>query len=105
MGANESLFREVNERVADRADERGRDVFEIVCECDHEECTERIAVTVEEYEHVRSNPAAFLVVHGHADLQYEQVLTSNGEHDVVEKFGAAGEFARIANPRNGEQPE
>jgi hypothetical protein len=105
MGANESLFREVNERLAGLADERGRTSLEIVCECDREDCTERISLSIQEYEEVRQNAKAFIVLRGHADPDYESVLASSGAHDVVEKFGEAGEVARVANPRNGKGPE
>jgi hypothetical protein len=105
-GANEAWFREVNERLEDRA--AGRvglsETFEIVCECAREECTERITVAFAAYEAVRRNPIRFIVVPGHVDPRYEQLESSTGGYDIVEKFGDAGRVARIENPRNGEEP-
>jgi hypothetical protein len=101
MGMNESLFREVNERLADRADGRGSESFEIVCECDHEECTNRIAISVADYETVRARPTDFIVLADHVDPTCERVIASREGFEVVEKFGEAAEVARIANPRNG----
>ena len=65
-GANESWFRDLNERLEDRAVTRnGSDErFEIVCECAREECTERIGISVPEYEGVRTGAKSFIVVSG-----------------------------------------
>jgi hypothetical protein len=105
-GANEAWFREVNERLEDRAADRVRqsDTFEIVCECAREECTERITIAFADYEAVRRSPTSFVVVPGHLDPTCERLGSSTGEYDVVEKFGDAGDVARIENPRNGEEP-
>ncbi len=102
-GANEAWFREVNERLEDRAagQERRAEAFEVVCECAREECTERITVAFAVYERVRSSPTAFIVVPGHLDPSCERLEASTDAYDVVEKFGEAGEVARIENPRNG----
>lgn len=102
-GANEAWFREVNERLEDRAagQERRAEAFEIVCECAREECTERITVAFADYERVRRSPTAFMVVQGHLDPTCERLEASTDDYDVVEKFGEAGEVARIENPRNG----
>lgn len=105
-GANEAWFREVNERLEDRAvDKEGlSDRFEIVCECAREDCTERITVAFAEYEAVRRSPTAFIVVPGHVDPDCERVRASTGAYEIVEKFGDAGLVARVENPRNGEEP-
>jgi hypothetical protein len=103
-GLNESLFREVNERLADRADANGDGSFEIVCECDREECTDRIRISVGTYEAVRAHAEAFAVLDGHVDPECERVIASQDGFKVVEKFGVAAEVARIANPRNGQEP-
>jgi hypothetical protein len=104
-GLNEAWFREVNERLEDRAAGRKRlnDTFEIVCECDREECTERITISFADYEAVRRSPTGFLVVRGHVDLASERVERSTELYDVVEKFGDPGLVARIENPRNGQE--
>ncbi len=103
-GANEAWFRDVNERLEDRAAGQPlRDgTFEIVCECAREECTERIATSFADYEAVRREPTHFIVLAGHVDPSCERVTSSNPAYDVVEKFGEAGDVARIENPRNGE---
>jgi hypothetical protein len=103
-GMNEAWFRDLNERLERRAAHPARheSSFEMVCECASEECTERIEVTFAEYEQVRHDPRTFIVVAGHADESCERVLVARERHQVVEKFGEAGEVAEIENPRDGE---
>jgi hypothetical protein len=105
-GANEAWFREVNERLEGRAAGKpsADGTFEIVCECAREECTERIEISFADYEEVRRSPIRFVVVIGHVDPDCEQGVRSTTAYQVVEKFGDAGDLARIENPRNGEEP-
>jgi len=100
-GSNESEFRELNERLEDQAARRaGEDgSFEIVCECDDEECTARIRISFAEYEAVRESPSAFIVLTGHADLTCERIVSNLPGYDVVEKFGQAGLVAEDEDPR------
>lgn len=58
-GKNQSLFREVNERVAGSMDLWVEDG--LFCECGHDTCFERIAISHEEYEAIRSHPRHFFV--------------------------------------------
>ena len=101
-GQNEAWFRELNERLADRAAEQTtlRNGFEVVCECSQEECTERITISIASYEAVRADAKTFLVVPSHSDPSCERVVASMDDYDVVEKFGAAGLVAEIEDPRN-----
>jgi hypothetical protein len=103
-GANEALFREVNERLEDRAANGAgqAEAFEIICECAHEECTDRILVTFAEYEAVREHATRFILLPGHADPAVERTIASVGSYEIVEKFGEAGDVAAIADPRDGE---
>jgi hypothetical protein len=103
-GGNEAWFREVNERLEERAVDKttSSESFEIVCECAREECTERIAISIAEYEAVRMSPTAFVVLTGHIDPTCERLVSSTGGFEVVEKFGDAGRVAEIENPRDGQ---
>ena len=103
-GANEAWFREVNERLEQRAADRATSShpFEIVCECDREECTDRIAISIADYEAVRKRPTAFVVLAGHLDPTCERLVSSTDVYQVVEKFGDAGVVAEIENPRDGQ---
>jgi hypothetical protein len=101
MGQNEAWFRELNERLESRALTRsGSDEwFEIVCECHREDCTERIPISVPEYEQVRDVATQFIVAHGHGDSPVERVADHRDGYDVVTKLGEAALVAEQQNPR------
>ena len=65
-----------------------------------EECTERIEISFGEYESVRANPRAFVVVAGHADPECERVVAVRDGYEVVEKYGDAGVVAELEDPRD-----
>ncbi len=86
LGANEALFREVNERISRVQEEFGQtQSFEIVCECTQPDCGERFAITHEAYRKLRSNPLHFAVKPGHDDPDVEKVVERTEEYLVVEK--------------------
>jgi hypothetical protein len=98
---NQSLFREVNERVEEINTGRGRvaplSVF--VCECADPECTQRLTLTVAEYEQVRANGSRFVVAPDHANPNFERVVQDNKRFAVVEKTATAAELAEQLDPR------
>ena len=81
----ESLFRGVNERIADSAERFGADDASFVCECDDPTCTDRIRATLDEYEEVRSDGAHFFVADGHEDPEIERVVERSSRFALVEK--------------------
>jgi hypothetical protein len=85
IARTESLFREVNERIAETAERFGADESSFVCECADPACTHRVETTLEEYERVREDGATFLLVPGHEDERVEGVVRLEDEHAVVEK--------------------
>jgi hypothetical protein len=100
IAKTEALFREVNERVAERAAEFDADEAEFVCECADPACTHRIAASLAEYEEVRAEGDTFLVVDGHEEAaDIERVLSREGRFNVVRKVRALGVLARRLNPR------
>jgi hypothetical protein len=101
-GENESAFRALNERLEERVLERKGDSQTetlIICECSQEECTERISLSVGEYELVRSRSRMFIVLRGHSDRRIERVVIRNGAHEIVEKTGDAGLVAELMATR------
>jgi hypothetical protein len=99
---NEAAFRVLNERLEDRVLARNGNSeteMEIICECSREECTERISLSVGEYELVRSRSRMFIVVEGHADPQIERVVMRHDSHQIVEKAGVAGLVADLTATR------
>ena len=97
VGQNQALFREVNERI--NALQEARAVWvtisEWVCECADETCTERIAMTPEEYEELRSNATHFVVAPAemHVVPDVERIVEKRERYWVVEKQGEAAEVA------------
>ncbi len=102
--ANETVFRQVNERIEElqRSFALGtHEPLQIVCECDRMDCTERFPVGLSIYEEVRSDPACFLVVPGHEDLQVESVVSVAGDYVIVRKNpGEPRRLAESNDPRS-----
>jgi hypothetical protein len=85
IARTESLFREVNERIAETAGRFGSEDAVFVCECSDARCDERLSAQLDEYEHVRADGVRFLVAPGHEEPGYERVLYRHSDFQVVEK--------------------
>jgi hypothetical protein len=97
IGRTESLFREVNERIAETAN--GADVG-FVCECPDPSCTHHLPVPLREYEQVRADPTRFVHAPDHVDERVEQVVARRPRFHVVKKVEAkAAAVARRLDPR------
>lgn len=96
VARNETLFREVNERIkqVNASLASTAEATDYLCECGDESCTLPVSLTMIEYEAVRSEPTHFAVVPGHVVPDIERVLTSNTRYAVVAK--TVPEAARIA---------
>ena len=92
---NESLFREVNERIGTTATKLSPMFTEFMCECADDSCFDYISLTSEEYSSVRKMGAVFFVLKpGHAVPEVERVVGGEAHrYDIVEKFGVAAEVA------------
>jgi hypothetical protein len=99
---NEELFRNVNEQIEalSQTVERHDPLMEYLCECDRQDCYDKVKATRAEYESVRADPTHFIVCLGHQDRSLERVFASNDRFLVVEKLGAAARDAHETNPRN-----
>ena len=102
IAKNESLFREVNERIEEAArrtalldQEAG-----FVCECAEITCTERLPITLVDYEQARSDPTWFVVLPGHERPNVERIVERLGGCLIVEKLGEAGHEAEKLDPRS-----
>jgi hypothetical protein len=113
---NEALVREVNERIADVdkvAHERNlasdQEFFEFLCECGGDAsdfaCEERVQMTINEYEEVRSQDDRFAVAPGHDTDVLEWVVRRTDRFVIVDKRPAAEPFVaddpRAAPSRGG----
>jgi hypothetical protein len=96
---NQSLWREVNERIKEVAESSGDEV-EFVCECARMDCIDTIRMSLAEYEQIRSSPLRFPVTAGHDFPEVESVVEVSDGYAVVEKKGAAGRVVAQADPRS-----
>jgi hypothetical protein len=102
IGLNEAVFREANERIEElnKTFATLTDQLVLVCECGYADCAEKISMTVEEYEELRSNSAHFAIVHGHEIPDVESVVAEREGYDVVRKDdGVARKIAEVTDPR------
>jgi hypothetical protein len=66
-----------------------------VCECADPTCIEKITLSIEDYEAVRSDPTHFAVAphERHVSFEVENVVTQTERYWIVEKVGTAGAVA------------
>jgi len=92
---NQSLYREVNERVRSLnvgwAVQPGQ--VDFVCECADTACARPLTVDFDEYARIRADPASFVVAPGHVYPEVEVVTEEHDEYTVVRKIGAGEEVA------------
>ena len=80
---DQALFRELNDQIREGAN---LDVSIFVCECGYEDCTSTVALNLEEYKRIRSNPTWFVVKPGHVIPEIARVISDHGGFVVVERF-------------------
>jgi hypothetical protein len=98
---NESLFREVNERIADvNEDFDVEGPIEFLCECGRQECLETVAMSHQDYERVRAVADRFVVKPGHEEPSVEIIVERHDDFLVVTKVGSAGDEAAERDPRS-----
>ena len=97
LARNQVLFREVNERLREMIGDSGTPT-EFLCECSNPDCTETIALDLDEYEAVRSSPNLFAVTRGHEIATIERVVGESDTFKLVEKIIGA-DYAVQTDPR------
>ena len=95
IASNESLFRQVNDRVEELAvsHDFGPWRLGLVCECPSLDCAASIELTIVEYEELRAHPSRFAIAPEHDVPQLEMVVAKNEYHWAVERTGTATETA------------
>lgn len=94
LALNETMFREINERIEGRTGPDGADEpLTILCECANPRCAQRIALSSDEYAAVRADPRQFAVVPGHEYLELEEIVGRNDRYEIVRKTSVAGQVA------------
>jgi hypothetical protein len=91
---NESLFREVNERIAQLGEKAEASLpdgtVDFLCECgDEGGCGQRVRVPLDVYERVRSQDDRFVVRPGHETPEIERAVEWADSYVVVDKIPAA----------------
>jgi hypothetical protein len=100
IAKTESLFRDVNERIAETSErfESGR--AEFMCECADPGCAERLEVPLAEYEEVREDATTFLLNPEHVKPDIEQIVDHRRGYAIVKKVDAAvASIVRQLDPR------
>jgi hypothetical protein len=100
---NQSLFREINERVRDLNEGFSLvlPLGEWVCECADHLCAQRISLSASEYESVRENGTFFVVAPGdqHVWEDVERVTERTDRYWVVETLGETAAESERIDPR------
>jgi hypothetical protein len=66
VARNEAVFRQAAEHAGQRVeDDTGEPFLLFLCECVDSGCTETVALSLDEYEHVRRDSTQFLCAPGH----------------------------------------
>lgn len=99
IARTESLFRHVNERIAEAAERFDAPDASFVCECADRDCADRVEAPLDEYERVRDEPTRFLIAPGHEERPVERTVGGGARYRIVEKLGLAGVVARRLDPR------
>ena len=99
---NQALFREVNERIEELAEDLGAGGQDrLICECGNPDCTKQIELTHAEYERVRAHASRFVIALDHENPETESIIEQNERYAVVETYaGAASRISRETDPRS-----
>jgi hypothetical protein len=102
IARTESLFRNVNERIAESAQRTESENAAFVCECAEADCTKRVEAPLGLYEHVRSDGTQFLLAPGHEDERVERVVAERPCFSIVRKVNRiVAAHVRRLDPRAG----
>jgi hypothetical protein len=84
---NERVFAAFNEAVhtIDKRLELDTEAEHYVCECSVQDCTQRVALTPDEYREARSSADRFFMIAGHRDPANETIVRETDRYVLVEK--------------------
>ena len=104
VSRNEAMYRATNREIEQTAKEWGdgsRDQLEVICECGRDDCSEKLDLTIDEYDEAHQERDQFVVASGHEDKQIEHVVKQTERYLVVDKFGEAEQVAEAEERREG----
>jgi 5-bromo-4-chloroindolyl phosphate hydrolysis protein len=102
---NETITRHINERIEQAhteagAFQEGGEYVRVLCECSLTECDRVLAITLAEYESVRTDPRQFAVADWHVMADVERVVARTDRYVVVAKHeGTPAQIAIEQDPR------
>jgi hypothetical protein len=104
VATNQVIFREINEKLEDLNNSFSEIIplGHFVCECADTSCIERVGMTIREYEELRGHARRFVVRRGHRSPETERVIEERTGYTIVEKLGAAGDYAARFDPRTND---
>jgi len=84
---NQHVFRNANERLSGvvEAGVVSADPVPFLCECADEECMGRVDLTLDEYRELRSHERQFVMLHGHARTEGEEIVAERNGYDITKK--------------------
>ena len=89
---NEEIFREVNERIAEGAEQHGvTGTLPFHCECGRASCVATIEIPVGSYAVIVRERYRFVVLPGHEEPSIERIVETTSDYLIVEKVGEARE--------------
>jgi len=101
VALNEAAARKINEEIehAQRANGDAH-YLRVLCECGDRDCEQVLAITLPEYEQIRSDPVRFAVRRDHVDATVEEVVMETDRFVVVAKReGVPARVAEEEDPR------
>lgn len=101
VAKNESVTREINEGIEEaKAAVSAEGHVRMLCECGRADCDVLVAITLGEYEQVRSDPRTFVVAKDHVLPDVEILVSQTDRFSVVQKReGTPAEVAESLDPR------
>lgn len=101
LARNEAATREMNDQIEQAHTRSPDDYFRIICECGMPDCTRVIAISIPEYEALRSDARHFAVVKAHVIVDVEEVVRETERFTVTRKReGTPAEIAEEEDPRS-----
>jgi hypothetical protein len=102
VARTEAASRDINEGLEDahEGEPSGRDV-RMLCECGMQTCDRLVAITIPEYEQLRSDPRTFVVLVDHVIGDVERVVSRTDRYVIVAKReGTPAAVAEEEDPRD-----
>jgi len=86
LARNEAAARDINERLEEAHDAGPSDSYvRLTCESGREFCDRVVAITITEYEEIRSDPLQFVVVRDHVIPDIERMVAETDRFVIVAK--------------------